>query len=338
MLTAVEDVLALDPKPGFVVKSRILEGKGIGQKVFINICHDPQVPKPSQDFDPLIVFPLIIDNKWEIPHILSTQRETKDKKGVVSLLYDCCMNTTCFQWCQINADLKTIVIEWCIESIELMYLLVLDRETSIPKMLSKGELCKTVIPNSELSESGFQKTLQDLKDNEMLGLVEEFKGFEEEEDPLLPDIMDIGLKGRKPLIEEVSQMKPKANKIREIENSPKIQEVQDKIQEVHIQEFKTTDRPKIQQSSKLNLKFELSFHKTTKFLVKIKFPQLDSSNLLSLLYSLATHSLVIVNKDLNYSFGKSDRLEVPLPGSVRPESSEVACEFVTAEHTLYVIL
>ncbi|CAX40526.1 nucleolar protein, putative [Candida dubliniensis CD36] len=203
-----QESITLHPKPGFVIKTKILESKDVSRtltKVFINVCHSPDVPKPDVDFDPQIVFPLIIDNEWEIPIILSKEKESKDKKGFPSLVYDCCINSKCFQWCQISKDLKSILIEWCIESIELVYSLTLEREYSTPKMLAKGELSNTVVTKKELLGSVLKDRLKELQQNETLGLIKEM----ESEDDELPDLMNINKRSTKPLIEEVShQTKP----------------------------------------------------------------------------------------------------------------------------------
>lgn len=205
----------LDPKPGYVIKSRVLEAHNYlkyssGTKIFINICHDSQVPKPKQEFDPAVVFPLIIQNEWEIPIIVSEEKETRDKKGIPSFVYDCCINSLCFQWCQVNAELRQILNEWCLESVEMLYEVTLDREYSIPKMLSKGELSSTVVQNLDITENGFEKKLQHLKENDTLGVIEELKPVDDQHDRELPDLLNIQREhrpGKKPLIQEVEDMR-----------------------------------------------------------------------------------------------------------------------------------
>lgn len=209
MLVEQADIVTLNPKEGFVVKTKIIDATdynkyNISTKVFINLCHDPLVPKPPQEFDPTVVFPLIINNQWEIPIITSREKESKDKKGQPSLVYDCCINSTCFRWCQINADLRSILIEWCIEAVEIMYSVVLEREYSIPKMLSKGELTKTEILKSEL-EGSLQNKMEHIAD-ETMGLLEEMRENEENDVDLneeLPDIMNVGGGKKKSLIQEI---------------------------------------------------------------------------------------------------------------------------------------
>ncbi|SGZ49638.1 CIC11C00000002275 [Sungouiella intermedia] len=200
--------IVVHPTPGFVVKTKIVEGKGdhlYSTKVFINVCHDSKVPRPPTDFDPAVTFPMIVDNQWEIPVIVSLEKKSTDKKGVPSFVYDCCMNSECFQWVQINKDLKLIAVEWCIEAIELMHELVLEREYSVPKMLQKGELSNTEISSEEMT-NGLQKRIHDLKQNETLGLIQALEPLDSEEDTELPDLMNIGGSRLKPLIEEIEEM------------------------------------------------------------------------------------------------------------------------------------
>lgn len=206
----VTQSIKLNPSPGYVIKTRIVgresEKYSVGTKVFVNICYDNQVPKPEQEFDPSVVFALIVDNKWEIPIIVSKEKEVKDKLGSASLAYDCCINDTCFRWCNINGDLRSILNEWCIEAIELLYGLVLDRQYSIPKMLCKGELSQTEIKQNELHESGFQKQLHDLKQNEVLGLVNELDSPQDQSEPEgAIDVFNINKQpnDKKPLIQEI---------------------------------------------------------------------------------------------------------------------------------------
>lgn len=198
----VGEAIKLNPKPGYVLKSHILQSETVlpGTKVFINICQDPQVPQPPVPFDPNVVFPLIVDNKWEIPIIVSREKTVKDKKGQTSYCYDCCINDTCFRWSIIDSNLKLILNEWCIEAVEILYGLVLDRQYTTPKMASKGELSQTEMKKSELSDTGLHKKLDDLKKDEALALVEEMKVDDKEEE----DIDIFGRKvAKKPLIEEI---------------------------------------------------------------------------------------------------------------------------------------
>lgn len=198
--------IKLSPQPGFVVKTKILEGLGdhtFGKKVFINICHDDQVPKPEGEFDVEAIFAKIVKNDWEIPIVVSLEKILSDKKGVPSFVYDCCINSESFTWIQLNTDLRLILIEWAIESVETMHDLVLERDYTLPKMVSKGGLSHTEITQNDLRNEMHDK-LAELKQNETAGLVQLLMP-DIEDDEELPDIMNI--EGRKkPLIQEIEDL------------------------------------------------------------------------------------------------------------------------------------
>lgn len=213
----------LDPKPGFVIKTKVLNAQTFssGTKAFINVCHDPKVPRPPVEFEPAVVFPLIMQNQWEIPLVVSAEKHTVDKKGVPAVVYDCCMNLQCFQWTQVNKDLRLILIEWCIEAIELVFDMELERAYTIPKMLNKGELSKTILSGEDATENALEAKLEEMKRNETLGLIEEMKFGSDDEDISgpLPDLRNISnAPQKKPLIEEVESHETKR---KELEQAPK---------------------------------------------------------------------------------------------------------------------
>lgn len=186
--------MKLQPAGGFVVKTKIVDGSGIhtyGTKVFINVCHAPEVAQPPIRFDPAVVFPLIVNNEWEVPLVVLAEKEDTDKKGNALFVYDCCMNSECFRWVQLSKELRLIVIEWCIEAVETAYALVLEREYALPKMLIKGELLHTEIGDDVIKDS-FDK----IGENEALALVPE-------SDDELPSLFGAGAR---PLIEEIDGM------------------------------------------------------------------------------------------------------------------------------------
>lgn len=200
MLVEKKDIVALEPREGFVVKTRVVDcanhdAHPIATKVFINVCHAEQVPAPAE-FDPAVVFALIINNQWEIPIITLCEKRSTDKKGQPLLVYDCCINSRCMRWCQLNADLRSILIEWCLEAVEMTYEVVLEREYSVPKMLAKGELTRTEMLRSEL-EASVEKKLHHVAD----GRAAVIELLDEGEAEPLPDIMNV--EGRKVVIEEV---------------------------------------------------------------------------------------------------------------------------------------
>lgn len=303
-----QEPIRLNPQPGFVVKTKIVDGKGAhlySTKVFINICYDEQVPKPSDTFDPETVFPQIVNNEWEVPIIVSQEKTTHDKKGAPSFVYDCCVNSSCFQWVQLNQDLRLIVIEWCLEAIEMMYEVVLEREYAVPKMLSKGELSATEMSPEEL-KNGLQARLLQLKQSETLGLIQELEVDETEPDTL-PSLTDILGTSRRPLIEEIGEMS-----------------ISDKS--------KTTllpSRPQTQTSTPVPYTFVVSSHtKGDQFYLKLESPEITS-----MLHVTTSGDVVtITNLDPQRKLGSDNTLQMSLPRHATPYKSFV----VEAEHALYV--
>lgn len=306
--------IRLNPQPGFVVKTKIVDGKGAhvyATKVFINICYDDQVPKPSATFDPETVFPKIVNNEWEVPIIVSQEKTSKDKKGAPSFVYDCCVNNECFQWVQLNKDLRLIVIEWCLEAIEMMYEVVLEREYAIPKMLSKGELSATEISSEEL-KNGLQAKLQQLKQSETLGLIEELE-MDSESEAELPSLMDILGTLKRPLIEEIGEMS--------------ISEKQPTKEPQTTMESPTTKQP--QPNTTVPYTFVISSHtKDEHFFLKFESPEITPM----LHVTTDGHSVTITNLDPQRKLGTDNKMVMALPKNVTPYKSFI----VEAEKVLYV--
>lgn len=326
--------LVLHPTPGFVVKTKIVEGKGdhlYHTKVFINICHDQQVPKPATDFDPAVVFPLIVDNQWEIPLIVSPEKRDLDKKGVPLFVYDCCMNSDCFAWIQINNDLKLIAVEWCIEAVELMHELVLERDYSVPKMLQKGELSATEITRDEVA-NGLQKRLQELKQNEQLGLLEALDPGNSGSDEELPDLMNIGGTKNRPLIEEISDMSIEDEGMA---RSEKLAEEKPVIEPIpSIEPFRTLlskllQNTQPQPAQHVPYVFTITLcTRNNDFYLKFESEQLTP--LLELSYG--DQYLRITNVDPSRQLTSANRLEIPIPANAVPYQSFL----VAKEQALYV--
>ncbi|KAH9201519.1 pre-RNA processing PIH1/Nop17-domain-containing protein [Zygosaccharomyces rouxii] len=225
----LSSVVTINPKPEFVIKSKLVSTKNrpkdlpelqIGTKVFINLCHDEQVPQPDINFDPAIVYPLIINDQWEIPIITSSMRQDTDKKGALCYVWDCCINTKCAQWIRKEYQLREIVVEWCLESCDLAELLEISRDDiSFPKMKSKGPILPLEMLSEELNndykkemakmvEEGRDEPDNLIKMRRSLMDDEEKAALEEKELPPLfpinnhPPASNAG----KPLIEEIDEL------------------------------------------------------------------------------------------------------------------------------------
>lgn len=315
--------IRLNPQPGFVVKTKIVDGKGAhlySTKVFINVCHDAQVPKPSHTFEPETVFPKIVNNEWEVPIIVSQEKTSKDKKGAPSFVYDCCINNECFQWVQLNQDLRLIVIEWCLEAIETMYEVVLEREYAMPRMLSKGELSATEISPEEL-KNGLQARLQELKQSETLGLIQELE-VDDSEPETLPSLTDILGTAKRPLIEEIGEMSISEEKTpRGAAPEPAgAAEAPVAAPEAPVAAPESTAVP---------YTFVVSSHtKGEHFYLKFESPEITPM----LHVSTDGDSVTITNLDARRKLGTDNTMQMALPAHATPYKSFV----VAAEQALYV--
>ena len=316
-----KEPIKLDPVPGFVVKTKIVDGLGdhlYSTKVFINICHDVQVPKPSDEFEPEKIFPKIVNNEWEVPIIVSPEKTAKDKKGVPSFVYDCCINSECFQWVQLNKDLRLIVVEWCIEAIEMMYALVLEREYSLPKMLSKGELSRTEISPEEL-KNGLQTRLQELKQNEQLALVQELEP--ESDSETLPSLTDIqGTKSR-PLIQEISDMSISGSSEREHKEAKGTEKKQT--------QKSMAKNNGISETKPISYTFTVS-SKTSGDHFYLKFTSPELAPMLQV--TAGENTINITNSNPERKLGATNTLQFGIPKNATPYK----CFIVDKEKSLYV--
>ncbi|ODQ77471.1 hypothetical protein BABINDRAFT_163482 [Babjeviella inositovora NRRL Y-12698] len=293
--------VSLTPTPSFVVKTKVaslpehnLTGAtyALGQKIFLNICSNALVPLPPTPFHPTQTFPLIMENAWEIPIIVSRERTATDKQGVVCSVYDCMVNDSAMEWIHADSNLRMIAIEWCLESIEYNSLCTVSREYAIPKMKFKGEVVATELLLSELAgRSGMQHEMERLKEDEVIGLILESR----EDDDELPALFPLTTTAR-PLIQEISELS--------IEEKEGTKGLKTEVKLV-------TGAPK----DIRKLQFRVSFHKLTgnhKLQIKISNEHLTSSFDYRLAYLKDSHVLV-VESCVESTVVINNALEIPLP-------------------------
>ncbi|KAI8818247.1 pre-RNA processing PIH1/Nop17-domain-containing protein [Fimicolochytrium jonesii] len=138
------------PEPGFVVKTHNtvkVDDWGVGLKVFINICHSPNIPAPPPATKEEIVKALNAEDNaaYKVPLSLSSPRPDRDKSGKTCLVFDACVNTDPLDKAAEDGDFKLFLIELALEWVEEKYKLQLSREFTLPKMASKGRLSKHII-------------------------------------------------------------------------------------------------------------------------------------------------------------------------------------------------
>lgn len=210
-LIDTSQVVTLEPKSGFVFKTKLLAPtvnpqRAINTKIFVNVCSNGKVPLPdlsTHSFSPETVYPLIMNNQWEIPIIVSSERKDTDNKGQLSLVYDCFINDKCLTWVLLNQDLKKILVEWCMESIELRFSISMDHDLiKYPKLSYKGDLVSLDVLQEDLKGARRQK--QDLesyvsKNEHVLMAIDD----DDEPDINITPLINT----KKPLIEEIQPIK-----------------------------------------------------------------------------------------------------------------------------------
>lgn len=145
-----EEEITLEPSAGFVVKTQIVSGKRQGLKTFVNVCSDSRVPEPADGYGPEVLEKVQQGEDYVVPIVMSTQREDADKAGRSCVVWDCCMHPKVIVECIQNAGLRLLVIETCLELIENSSGFDLTREYSLPKMLAKGTLERTIVRKRDL--------------------------------------------------------------------------------------------------------------------------------------------------------------------------------------------
>lgn len=98
-------------------------------KVFINICHSPEIPAPplcsKKEIEKAIKAE---DNSiYKVPLSLSPCRTDLDKTKQICLVFDACINTTPFKQSENDDDFKLFIIELAVEWVEEKHKLKLSR-------------------------------------------------------------------------------------------------------------------------------------------------------------------------------------------------------------------
>lgn len=319
-IRAVNDnnVITIKPEPIFVIKSKLLNGSQ--QKIFINVCHANNVPQATIPFDPRNTYTAIMNNEWEIPIVTSQMRSDVDKKGETCCVADCIINDSFVEIINNvnNFQLKQILVEWCIESVEVRENVMIHRDSiKFPKMKFKGdELPDLEIRNDDESNdadiemednsvSGFLQMKKDLLDKEEIE--DETNGLK----TLFPT--NVSNHSHKPLIQDIS----------ESEKNTRINQIME-----------------IQESTKQDPKFNVTMRHTkdtTTYKLRIEIKsQIDSSLDLDLTYNSHNNSLLL--KNINSDLFKESKLEIPLPNFNSTNEPEFKTFFIKKERKLYIFI
>ncbi|QLL33411.1 hypothetical protein HG536_0E03220 [Torulaspora globosa] len=325
-------VITLEPTPGFVVKSRLITTEGRpnhllklqnGSKVFINICHHEKVPKPEIDFDAIVVYPLVMNNQWEIPIITSPVREDKDKKGALCYVWDCCINSVCMSWINEDLQLREILVEWCLEACEISDVVGICRDhIAFPKMKKKGDFIPHLEVRANELTSDYRKEIAKMAEKDdsspsrilelRRNLLEEPEGLSGITDEELPPLMPAG-RSSKPLIEEIDNLSIDSLK----NDKPAIpKELPEPQFEVRMRKTKKAD--------KYRLRIEIE-------------SQVHSASDLRLRYNSQQNALEVSN--VNLTVYKEKKLQIPLPHIfTEADAAHLEALFTKADRKLTVFI
>ncbi|SSD60254.1 uncharacterized protein SCODWIG_02015 [Saccharomycodes ludwigii] len=348
------------PSKYLVVKSKLISND---QKIFINIVHHDKYPFPPDiKFDPSIVYPLIINNQWEIPIITTSYVESTDKKGHPCLVWDCCINSECEKWCAANDQLKDILIEWCIESCELRSSLEIDRDDlKFPKLKYKGDIVREIelleedIVNIDKSSKNDgnntdkdNKTLATAKDStvEFLELKRQYEGGNVDNgDDVLPELLLPNQHPHKNASVDKSDMK---NDISASNKPPLIQELDSTEKDLMLKKnFLVKGKQQKQKSQEISLfRYSVKMGKPSKptapYKLKIEITT-NMQNVTSLDFTVnyADYTNTVTVKNTNTHRYKEKSLDIPLPSLYKSSSDYVdnfKVFFLKKSQTLYIFI
>ena len=149
-------VVFINPKPGYVLKTKDLTE---GCKVFINICSDENIDKPTSKVENVSGSQGL---QWAIPYSQSQPREDIDKGGEKCMVYDVIFHHDTLYLAGKDLRLRDLVHSTALDALERAFQVKCDRNNlKFPKMKFKGVFRPTVIrkPIGENSqETGDKKT------------------------------------------------------------------------------------------------------------------------------------------------------------------------------------
>ncbi|QLG70482.1 hypothetical protein HG535_0A04220 [Zygotorulaspora mrakii] len=335
--TGADSIITILPSPGFVIKSKLVSTQNRQSnlthlepnvKIFINVCHEASVPKPDIDFDPNVVYPLIMENQWEIPIVTSAIRDDKDKKGSPCYVWDCCINTICMNWISVNIQLRDILVEWCLESCEISDTVEISRDAlSFPKMKKKGEIIPPLEILSDVLKKDYRMDLISFAEDEKndpasilklkrdLFTEETNNSLDDSDGKSLPSLFPntSNYTSEKPLIQEIDDLT-----LNEIKNKKSI--ISQETPEIH---------------------FEVNIRKTNNrkdYKLRIEvLSEIESASSLLVRYQQEDNSLFI--KNTNLDFYKEKKLEIPLPSIFsKADAASMRCFFIIGEKKLIIFI
>merc|ERR1719420_1364571 len=133
-------VVFINPKPGYVLKTKDLTE---GCKVFINICSDENIDKPTSKVENVSGSQGL---QWAIPYSQSQPREDIDKGGEKCMVYDVIFHHDTLYLAEKDLRLRDLVHSTALDALERAFQVKCDRNNlKFPKMKFKGVFRPTMI-------------------------------------------------------------------------------------------------------------------------------------------------------------------------------------------------
>ncbi|CAN7994395.1 unnamed protein product [Ixodes pacificus] len=109
----------IKPSPGFCIKLRDTDGS----KLFINVCHTPELPEPREISEEELIQILESEDptSYRVPLSLGLPHEELDKGGNPCKAFDVIINDAFFRKIESNELFRTFVITVAIDGIEDKY-------------------------------------------------------------------------------------------------------------------------------------------------------------------------------------------------------------------------
>lgn len=138
----------IKPAPGFCVKTKDTSS---GSKLFINVCHTPELPEPQDISDEELMHILGSDDPttYRVPLSLGLPHEEVDKSGVPCTAYDVIINETFFRKISSNELFKTFLITVALDGVEEKYKAHPERENYV---VLKNKLYMGTMPDHSIQD------------------------------------------------------------------------------------------------------------------------------------------------------------------------------------------
>lgn len=148
---AAQKTVEVQPQAGFVCKTKTttpMRGFPTGSKVFINICHAPQIPEPAPtatEEDIQKALRAEEDASYQVPMSLGATRYDRDHADKSCIVVDACVHTQPYVRAEHDLDYRLYLLELAMELVEAREKVHLSREFTMPNLASKGSIPKRML-------------------------------------------------------------------------------------------------------------------------------------------------------------------------------------------------